>query len=174
MIPVILFAILVGQISVSLIWAHLRAYRLSSFNWEQLEAKLEPVGLQGIQIAASTPPLSATQNGLGSDDLWDLLGGAEGLRRIENNARVMVALAGYMERKNNLERMILAERMRSDGEVIRKTIRSIRLTRYVALHTKVLHSQLHEAAKVYTAMKGRLPALHEMSHGGVFGTPLTA
>ena len=162
MIPVILFALLVGQITFTLIWAHLSAYKLSTYSWDQLEAKLEPVGLQGIKIAANTPALQGS--GLESGDLWDLMGGSEGLRRLENNARIMVALAGHMERKNNLPNMILAERMRRDGALVRNTVRSIRLTRCVRLQTSILHAQLHEAAKAYFAMKNRIPALYEMSH----------
>ena len=102
------------------------------------------------------------------------MGGSEGLRRLESNARIMVALAGYMERRNNLENMILAERMRRDGAIVRSTVRSIRLTRCVRLQTKVLHSQLHEAAKAYAAMKSRVPALYEMSHGALYFEPFNA
>jgi hypothetical protein len=175
MIPVILFAIIVGQISISLIWAHVRTYRLSTFNWEQLEAKLEPVGLQGIQIAAADHSARpGIDGGTESNDLWDLLGGLAGMRRLESNARIMIALAGYMERQNNLENMILAERMRHDGAVVRKTIRSIRITCFVRTRTEILHTQMHEAAKAYDAMKKRLPALYEMSHRTSYAEPLGA
>ena len=164
MIAVILFALIVAQVTFSLIWAHLRAYQLSTCTWDQLIEKIEPVGQQGVRIAASDGFAHPhNENDSRSEDLWDLLGGSEGLRRLDNNARIMIALATYMERQNKLENMILAERMRRDGAIVCKRVRSIRIARYVRTRTEVLHTQLHDAARAYDAMKKRLPALYELS-----------
>jgi hypothetical protein len=77
----------------------------SSATWEELVAQLSPLGRVGINEVASDFLVPDSRRvdpsndlALGPEDIWDLIGGVEGIELMERNARVLIALAYYMQR----------------------------------------------------------------------------
>ncbi len=168
MIPVFVLAVLICLITTGLIAGHLRAHRLSTCTWNDLILKLQPLELDDLRTGVAQNAAS------GSGELWDILGGMGGLRRMDNNAKIMIALAAYMERHNNHANMILAERMRTDGLIVRDAIRAIRVAKCFKSGSTAFQEHLQNATKSYAAMRRRLPALHEMSGGSIYGGAIEA
>jgi hypothetical protein len=103
------------------------------------------------------------------DQIWEFLGGYEGLRKMRENAEIMLALAAYAQRWNFDEAVIVTERMRHDAALLRRALRRIelgilpvRLLRRFRL-TLPLHAQ--QASSAYYLMRQRLLSLYETSHG---------
>ncbi|RXS98240.1 hypothetical protein ESZ00_08785 [Silvibacterium dinghuense] len=136
--------------------------------WDELVALLEPLHAGGLEMVARDhiEPQS-NQIRLEPAEMWSLLGGAEGLRRMQANADVMVALAGYASRWNLVEAAIVAERMRQDAILLRRALFRIRVDR--ALHRRPLRLPfyLQQAASSYYLMQRRLLCLYETTHAGL-------
>ena len=95
-----------------------------------------------------------------------MIGEAEGLKRMHANAEVLIALAGYAQRWNFHESVIVAERMRQDGLALR---RAVHLTTFSMIFGYARHRSpfyLQQAASSYDLMRERLLALYETSHAG--------
>ncbi len=165
MLSLILFASLACLLGIGLATSHFRAHNLTTGTWEQLIARIQPVELEGIRAVAMDHLYFETgRPQRGPEEMWSLLGGLKGLQRMNENARVMIALAAYAELQNNHQGLILADRMRRDGLALQRAVRSITLAGW--FQAGVAHSTLHlqQAADSYQQMKQRLPALYEMSH----------
>jgi hypothetical protein len=105
-------------------------------------------------------------------DMWLMLGGREGLRRMRDNARLMLVLAAHAQRWNFDEGVIVTERMRRDAIRLRASIRRIEfaLTFHIFLRRSatLIPFHLHEAASSYYLMRQRLLALYQTSHAGLY------
>jgi hypothetical protein len=103
-------------------------------------------------------------------ELWALVGGYEGLRRMRGNAELMLALAAHAQHWNFDEATIVAERMRLDSSRLRSALLRIELG---SLPHFLLRSfwpripiQVQEAAAAYYLMRQRLLSLYAISHSG--------
>jgi hypothetical protein len=100
--------------------------------------------------------------------IWDSVGGFEGLKRMRENADIMLALAAYAQRWNFEESVIVTERMRLDAASLRRAVRRVELGMLPAMlvprfrFTLPLYAQ--EASSSYYLMRQRLLALYETSH----------
>jgi hypothetical protein len=156
------------SVFVITIQSHLRMYRMRSATWEDLLAKIQEVPRQGLEIVALDnlhPKVNQLQ--LEPPDMWQLLGGINGLQRMNENAKVLIALAAYVQRWNYVEAVIVAERMRRDAVHLKRAVLHIRLE--MLLHSKWLRVPfyVHEAATSYYLMTQRLFALYESNHAGL-------
>jgi hypothetical protein len=101
-----------------------------------------------------------------------MLGGREGLRRMRDNARLMLLLAAHAQRWNFDEGVIVTERMRRDALRLRQAVRRIELTltfhAVLRHHATLIPFHLHEAASAYYLMRQRLLALYQTSHAGLY------
>ena len=158
-------------IAVALVWSRVRAHRISKCTWDQLVARIQPVGSEGVTVVA-LDHLAPAKNQLRiePEEMWNLLGGLEGLKRMQENATVLIALAAYAERWNYCESVIVAERMRRDALAVRRAVRAIRrsshLRPWLTIANVRLPFLLHDAAGSYYLMRQRLLALYETSHAG--------
>jgi hypothetical protein len=105
-------------------------------------------------------------------EMWLMLGGREGLRRMRENAKLMLLLAAHTQQWNFDEGVIVTERMRRDALRLYHAIRRIEFA--LAFHFVVRRSanlipfHLHEAASSYYLMRQRLMALYQTSHAGLY------
>lgn len=164
MISLYLIVALVCLLSIGLTSAHLRAHHLTACTWNELIARMQPIEFAGVR-AVAMPHLDsgANRNARGPEEMWELLGGRKGLQRMNENARVMIALAAYAERQSNHEGMIIADRMRRDGLVLQRAVRSMYISGQFRAGILQSELQLRQVAESYYLMKQRLPALYEMS-----------
>ena len=148
-----------------LLHAHLQRRRLSTVEWNDLIARLGTVPTKGITaIALEYLQPSKGQIGIETDDLWIMVGGSEGLARMRANAHILLALAGYAQRWNFKESVIVAERMRHDALTLRRATFKIALGILFNYGKARGPFYVQEAASAYYLMRVRLLALYETSH----------
>jgi len=145
------------------------ARKSSQRDWHDLVAGLQHVDFVGVSTVAVdylTPRRG--QIDLEPDQIWEFLGGYEGLKKMRQNAEIMLALAAYAQRWNFEEAVIVTERMRNDAALLRRAIRRVelglgpgRILRRFR-YTLPLHAQ--EASSAYYLMRQRLLSLYETSH----------
>ena len=165
----VLFGVVLVFVGVAFVRTHLLASRMSRLSWEELLARVEPLPMDGIATVA----LDYLQPGKGqlrieTSDLWVMIGGDEGLRRMHANAKVLIALAGYAQRWNPVEGTVVAERMRRDGVTLRRAAMQLSLGFLDQRGNVRGPFNVQEAASAYYLMRQRLLALYETSHAGRF------
>ncbi|GAC1356870.1 MAG: hypothetical protein NVSMB3_03350 [Acidobacteriaceae bacterium] len=169
MISFAVFTSIACMVGVGLLLSHVRAHRVTVCSWQELVAKIQPVQSEGVTRVA-LDHLVPTKNQLELEpaDMWELVGGLDGLQRMSENATVLIALAAHAEQWNHDEGVIVAERMRRDGLAVKRAVRSIQVAMFFRVGQVGVPFQLHEAAGSYYLMKQRLLALYETSHAGLY------
>jgi hypothetical protein len=164
---VAVFGITVLGVGGSLLQTHRKAAALSRLSWDDLLGKLKPVGADGINtIALDYLQPGKGQTRIETDELWELIGGFEGIRRIRANADVLLALAGFAQRWNPAESVIVAERMRRDGIALRRAALKLLVSLPLGFGKTLGPFNVQQAASSYYLMRQRLLALYETSHAG--------
>ena len=167
MISVFLLVGAVGLLVFGLYRSQRTASDLSSMSWEELVARLQPVGSERIAtVALEYLHPAKSQLGTEPSELWSMIGGTEGLARMRSNAHVLIALAAFAQRWNFHEGVIVAERMRHDGLALRRAAFGITLGLTWGFGKARGAFYVHEAASAYYLMQQRLLALYETSHAG--------
>ena len=162
-----LFALAIGLVGFALLRTRKKASELSRLSWDALLARVEPVSSQGIALVA-LDYLQPTEGQLqiATTELWTLIGEDEGLRRMYANAQILIALAGYAQRWNPDESIIVAERMRRDGITLRRAALKLSVGMLSARGNVLGPFNVQEAATAYYLMRERLLALYRTSHIG--------
>lgn len=149
------------------------AVKLDRRSWQQLVSDLQRIHFEGLTIVAKDflEPRK-NQIALEPSDLWELVGGYEGLRRMRANAKIMMTLAAFAQQWNFEEGVVVAERMRRDAARLTAAVRKVEFSMlpYVVLRHRWLKVPfcIHEAASSYYLMRQRLLALYETSHAGLY------
>ncbi|HMD20227.1 MAG TPA: hypothetical protein VKH40_07885 [Alloacidobacterium sp.] len=149
---------------IALIYAHTRSHKLLSKDWQTLVTSIEPMHMRGLEMVALDhlePKKNQLQ--LEPDEIWGLVGGKEGLRRMEHNADLMIALAAYVRNWNHDQAIIVAERIRQDSIQLKRALRRIRWSAYLRRSQLRVPFYVHQAAASYYLMTRRLLALYETS-----------
>ncbi|MBB6143647.1 uncharacterized protein YchJ [Silvibacterium bohemicum] len=176
--PAMLFPILVLLLLGVLVGVALRARKIHArreeASWDQLLSRLTPLGKVGIHEVASaflTPTsqeLDPRQDSgrLESRDIWDFVGGIEGLKRMRQNADVLIELAYYVRRWNP-EAAAVAEQLRLDAKEIKTALTKLareerrgKLATWFPIHAT-------RATAAYYLMTQRVFALYEISNAGL-------
>jgi hypothetical protein len=158
LIAVLLFLVL------GLFRTHSTANKLAGLSWEELIAKLEPVETEAITtVAVEYLNPGKSQAWLGPDEMWNMIGRADGLARMRANADVLIAIAAHAQRWNPAEGVIVAEQMRQDGLALRRAVVGIGLGMTCGYGKVRVPNYVREAAGTYYLMRQRLLALHEAS-----------
>ncbi len=164
--------ILIVKMSRSLVSTAIDA----GMDWKDIVAKLQPVNLQGRGLVGRDylEP-SRDQLKLDPNEIWSLVGGWEGLKKMRANAEVMLALAAYTQRWNFEEGVVVAERMRRDALTLRRAAHHVELQMKPYLMRFLpkrywfnVPFEVHEVASAYYLMRQRLLALYETSHSGLY------
>jgi hypothetical protein len=150
------------------VYYSIASHRLRAATWESLVAQIEPIDLKGLEaVALETLQPQANQVRLESAEIWELLGGLEGLERMRNNASVLIALAAYVQQWNHKEATVVAERMRRDSIQLKKAVRHIRLGLLLHRHPSGQPFYVNDAAAAYYLMTQRLLTLYQTNHEGL-------
>ena len=143
--------------------------KMALLDWNDLVARLYRLDMAELStVAMDYLAPHRGQIDLEPKEIWEFLGGYEGLKKMRENAEIMLALAAYAQRWNFEEAVIVTERMRLDAASLRRAVRRVELgmipaslLRHFRL-TLPLHAQ--EASSAYYLMRQRLLALYETSH----------
>lgn len=142
-------------------------------DWNDLIAKLnrlDVAGLSAIAIDYLTP--HRDQINMEPKEIWEFLGGYEGLKKMRDNAEIMLALAAYAQRWNFEEAVIVTERMRLDAATLRRAVRRVELglipSKLLRHYRFVLPVHAQEASSAYYLMRQRLLALYGTSHADLY------
>lgn len=151
--------------AAALLRSQSNAAELSQSSWEALIAKLQPVPTTGI-IAVAREYLNPVKGQIDTEpeELWERIGGIDGLEHMRANADVLLALAACAEQWNRVESRIVGERMRRDAVALRRAVRGITISMYLDSGRGRAAFHVHEAASAYYLMRQRLLALYETSH----------
>ena len=168
---------LLGAVVVLLLGTAIRAQmssvRLGDRSWEDLVRALQHIEFSQLScVARDFLDPREGQISLEPRDMWLMLGGRDGLRKMRNNARVMMLLAAHAQRWNFDEGVIVTERIRRDALRLQQSIRRIEIT-FMFHHIlrgseNLIPFHLHEAASAYYLMRQRLLALYQTSHAGLY------
>ena len=163
----ILFGLAIGLCGFAFMRTRAKASRLARLSWDDLLAELEPVSIAGIStVALDYLKPSKGQLQIETAELWTLIGGEDGLRRMYANAQILIALAGYAARWNATESVVVAERMRRDGVTLRRATLRLSMGLLDGRGDVLGPFNVQEAASAYYLMRERLLALYETSHVG--------
>ena len=176
--PGFLFAALTLLFLAGLIWISGRMFRLrvlgEEASWDELLARLLPVSRVGIEEVASAfldptgqelDPRRADRH-LEARDIWDFIGGIEGLKTMRRNAEVLIDLASYVRRWNP-EAAAVAEQLRLDANEIKNALSRIDWARRTGRLAASFPIQASRAAAAYYLMTQRVCALYEISQEGL-------
>ncbi len=173
MLVYLLLGALVGSLLAAAIRSQVSAVRVNRRSWQDLVSQIKRIEFQRVtSVARDYLEPKEGQISLEPTDMWLMLGGREGLRRMRENARLMLLLAAHAQRWNFDEGVIVTERMRRDALRLRRAIWRIELA--LTFHTVLRRSatvipfDLHEAASSYYLMRQRLLALYQTSHSGLY------
>lgn len=163
----------VGALLGAAVWSQISAVRLDRRSWNDLVSALKPIEFDRVSsVARDFLDPKGDQISLEPPDLWLMLGGRDGLRRMRENARLMLALAAHAQQWNFDEGVIVTERMRRDALRLRGSVRRVEMA--LAFHwvtrkpATLIPFHLHEAASAYYLMRQRLLALYQTSHSGLY------
>lgn len=149
---------------VAFVYAHTRSRKLLSKDWQTLVTSIEPMHMRGLEmVALDHLEPKKNQLRLEPDEIWGLVGGKEGLRRMEHNADLMIALAAYVRNWNHDQAIIVAERIRQDSIQLKRALWRIRWGAYLRHGQIRVPFYVHQAAAAYYLMTRRLLALYETS-----------
>jgi hypothetical protein len=152
----------------TLVWSMKGVTDLRDKDWDELVQMLQPVHFRGLELVARDHiDPRGNQLRIEPGEMWALLGGPNGLRRMKQNADVMIAIAAYASRWNMVEAAIVAERMRQDAIMLKRALLRIRME--AVLHRRPVRFPfyLHQAASSYYLMLRRLLCLYEENHAGL-------
>ena len=137
-------------------------------DWDDVLAELRPVHLDALRLIAQVylQP-EKDQLRIEPQEMWELLGGLKGIRRLKANARVMLNLAVFAQRWNREQGPIVAEMIRREAVRLDRAV--FRLELIFLLHLGLMRVPFHllEAASSYYLIRGRLIGLYQVSHIGL-------
>lgn len=173
MLPFLLLGAVVGCLLLAALKTQFSTLRIDRRSWSDVVAALQPVQFDQVtSVARDFLEPREGQISLEPPDMWLMLGGKEGLRRMKNNAQLMLVLAAHAQRWNFDEGVIVTERIRRDALRLRQAVRRVEIA--LMFHGVLRRSatlipfHLHEAASAYYLMRQRLLALYQTSHAGLY------
>src|SRR5277367_890186 len=161
----VVMLIFVGRMS----HLHISAIRINHCDWNDLFKKLEAVPQLAVaQVGDEYLNPRPNQIAIEPVDIWVGLGGMDGIRRMRRNARVLIALAGYAERWNFTESVIVKERMRRDALHLQIAALQISARLFLGIGRIRFAFYLQESAASYHLMTKRLLALYQTSNSALY------
>jgi hypothetical protein len=159
-----IFIFVALSLGVSLVIVHTqrKARKLIVDDWDTLVSGLQAVPFQGLEAVAleHLQPVGS-QLGMQPDEIWQAIGGIEGLRRMQHNTDVIIRLAAYVSRWNYTEAIVVAERIRQDSIILKRALRRIGMQAMFAKDRLRVPFYAQQAASSYYLMTRRLLALYQ-------------
>jgi hypothetical protein len=143
-------------------YSHVAGNRLRTADWEELVTAIQPLPTRGLEIVAldHLQP-HGDQLRLEPEKMWSLIGGMQGLKSMQRNANLMIALAAYVQRWDYDQSMIVSERIRQDSILLKRALLRIKWNLYVRRSQLRVPFYIHQAASAYYLMSRRLLTLYE-------------
>jgi hypothetical protein len=133
--------------------------------WEDLLKRLVAIdqdGIDTVALDAIEPSGEKRTDGLARelepDRIWQLLGGLEGMRRMEANSRVLVDMAAYLQRSYP-EAAAVAEELRLQAKELEWHVGRLRMAEEQGSLEFHISTYAQNAAIAYYLMEQRLQAL---------------
>jgi hypothetical protein len=102
---------------------HSSNYQLRSSSWEELVSQLQPVSSVDLErLALDNLSPQPDQLQIEPGEMWEMVGGIDGMIRMRENSRILIALAAHVQQWNYAQAVIVAERMRRDAIQIRRAL----------------------------------------------------
>lgn len=156
-------ALLCGSICliILLLQAERRSYRITGKTEGELMAELQTIAMDGVALAAlEFPMVCDVCNGL---DPWNLVGGWRGIRRMENNSRLLLALATQAQSWARPSSGKALQDMRRELQTIRRTVLLSQCDRMLHWTPKANTLHARTAACAYYQMTESLLSLYRHS-----------
>lgn len=166
MITVGLLVFVVASIGAAFVRTRKRNSDLTHLDWSVLVAKIAPLPSDVItRVAIGYLQPGSVEDANDMQDVWELIGGDEGLHRLYSNSQVLMALASRARWDHPDESFIAIEQMRRDAVVLRRAV--IRLSLGLNLGYDRLYGPIsvREAIGAYYLMRGRVLTLYAKHHG---------
>ena len=169
MLEFVVIAVVVCLLVSTIVFAWTRLSKQRRRPWQDLVADLYALELDELHVVSSdylNPACGQIQ--LHADEIWEIVGGYDGLRKMYQNASIMLELAAYAQRWNYCEALVVTERMRHDASTLRGAVVRVELGMLPAQLlmrfriTLPIHAQ--EAASAYYLMRERLLSLYESTN----------
>jgi len=167
-------AVFVVLIVVGLVYAW-RLRKSSKSTWEELMNQIVPINRRDLEAVALDAVDSSGQRRsdehrreLGRKEIWNLLGGMDGIRRMENNSRVLIEMAAYLERWHP-EAAVIAEEIRLEARRLNwhaRWLHEAEKNDCLELH---FHSYGQNAAVSYYTMVRKTIALFQYNEATLVG-----
>jgi hypothetical protein len=165
MISTIAFIAFALFLVVGLYRSRSKGKRYSLDSWEELCTRLRPVDLSGIKtlsdeyLQPSTSRAARTQ-----DEVWALVGGAEGVKTMQQNAVVLLAMASRALQWTPPEQQYIFEQMQRDSIAFERAVIGLALGKTSGYGKARVSLYVQEAANSYCLMRRRLFVLYETCH----------
>ncbi len=158
--------IFVSLLILALVREELKKFQFARKTWGELLSEVNTVNIEGITLAA----LECTSHqAFEPDDVWTMIGGWNGLKRMQANANLLLALASHATNWNSEACVGIAEQMRGDARAIHKAVRRIRWQRHFGNQTGLFSSDTLGTVCAYYRMSECLMTLFERSPSRRYG-----
>lgn len=161
MITMSILIVVVIAIAYSLLQAQLKAKKLIDQSWDHLLSELRPTETAAISLIA-VEFLTPDQAQLRTEpaERWVMVGGWKGLRQLQRNADVLIALAAHAERWIPTESKSVVAQMRTESLTLRREVGLLILGRVLGPRVDGRGFRVQRAVSAYHLMVTRLLGLY--------------
>lgn len=153
--------------TIAIVWLALRRIsQRSPVSWQSLVGRLKAVNRDSItRVALDLESEGQQENseGLSDSEIWDLVGGLEGLKAMEQNCDVLIDMAAYVQRWHP-EAVAVAEELRISARQIKWHIARIQGATKTGKTETTFASYAQNAVAIYYAMTKTLLQLYQVSN----------
>ncbi len=158
--------IIASLLVLALCREELRKFKFARKTWGELLSEVSTVNIEGITLAALE---CDSHLAFEPDEVWTMIGGWNGLKRMQANAHLLIALASHATHSNSAACVEVAEQMRGDARAIHKAVRRIRWQRFFGKGTSLFSSDTLGTVCAYYRMSECLMTLFERSPSRRYG-----
>ncbi len=145
-----------------------RQQELKDVTWDELLAQLQETNVLGLrEIAACYLNPDERQLRIEPGVMWETVGGLEGIEKLTENCEVMLKLATYAERWNDLNGRVISEIMRRDALRMKSSVLHIERAMLTRRGLVYLGLELQEAISSYCLMRARLLGMYRECQAGL-------
>jgi hypothetical protein len=128
-----------------------------------LIGKMEPVDLEGLRrISEAFLQPDKSKPGIDPEEMWRIVGGLEGLRRLRTNAWAMLDLAVYVERWNDEQAAEVSEMMRREAVRLNRAVTHIMFRHLLRFGFRRSPLHIDEVVASYCLIRSRLVDLYQI------------
>ena len=165
------FSIFIGGIAY-FANAGFRRRELRLHSWGEVLEKLEPIDLDGIRaIADGFLNADSTQVDIDPNEMWKIIGGLEGLKRLKTSAWAMFDVAVYTERWSGDQGAVVSDMIRREALRLNRAIFRVQMGFFIQFGLLGSPFYLRKAAASYYLIYTRLVALHRIPPAGLILGP---